>query len=90
MSSPQTTKFIPSIKQNNIVSVKEEQEVRRKPDMVTTGMQTVPTVKIERTLLTRPEIKKAPLGVQCSKPIEQRSAGKQNAEVQLPSVKLGA
>ncbi|XP_028409476.1 PHD finger protein 21A-like isoform X2 [Dendronephthya gigantea] len=76
----QTTKFIPTITQNNIVSLKEGREVRRKPDMVTTGMQTVPTGKIERTVLARPDTKKASLGIQYSKPVEQRSAGKQNTE----------
>ena len=51
--------------------------------MVTTGMQTVPTGKIERTLLPRPEARrpKVSLGIQTSKPVEMRSAGKQNAEV---------
>ena len=46
-------------------------------------MQTVPTSKTGRTMLSKTEAKKAKvsLGIQTSKPVEQINAGKQNAEV---------
>ena len=82
MSPPPTTKFIPNITQNNIVHLKEDREAPKKPNMVTTGMQTVPTGKMERIILPRPEAKrpKVSLGIQTSKPVEQPNTGKQNAE----------
>ena len=51
--------------------------------MVTTGMQTVPAGRIERSILPKPEVKKSKvsLGIQTSKPVEQHNTGKQNAEV---------
>ena len=83
MSPPPTTKFIPNITQNNIVHLKEDREAPKKPNMVTTGMQTVPTGKMERIILPRPEAKrpKVSLGIQTSKPVEQQNTGRQNAEV---------
>ena len=82
MSPPPTTKFIPNITQNNIVHLKEDREAPKKPNMVTTGMQTVPTGKMERIILPRPEAKrpKVSLGIQTSKPVQQQNTGKQNAE----------
>jgi hypothetical protein len=81
--SPPTTKFIPNITQNNIVHLKEDREVPNKPNTVTTGMHTLPTSKIERLILPKPEAKRAQvsLGIKTSKPVEQQSTGKQNAEV---------
>lgn len=74
-------RFVPSITQNNVVHVKTEpgsaRPVFKKPVMVTTGMQTVPSLKVDTTrlkpILPRPDASKpkVSMGIQTSKPANE-------------------
>ncbi|CAB4010199.1 retrotransposon-like family member retr-1, partial [Paramuricea clavata] len=78
-SPPPTTKFIPNITQNNIVHLKDDREAPRKPDMVTTGMQTVP-IENQSKFLRRPVARRAKVSIAklTSKRVEQQNAEKLN------------